>query len=163
MEVYIMGKNRKKARTLYQEHISAFLAYLSIMLCNGSNLIMDFMGCRGQNIPFLISSIFCLFMIVAVFLWIAPKFSGSKLVKEDEMAKESLNKAEGYTCALMIIIGIVGVVVLNVLDFSVTVELNASNLGSAFFMSFGLFAAMRSGFFLLIERKYSVSDVEEEA
>lgn len=158
-----MGKNRKKARTLYQEHISSFLAYLSIMLCNGANLVMDLIGVRGQNIPFLISSILCLFMIIALFLWLAPKFSGSQLIKEDEMAKESLNKADGFTCGTLIIMGIVGVAVLNILNFSATVELNASNIGSAFFMMVGLLSAMRSGFFLLIERKYSVSDEEEEA
>lgn len=156
-----MEKTRK-VRTLYQEHKAAFLAYFSLMLCNGSNLVMDFMGIRGQNIPLVISAVLCLFMVIAMFRWLSPKF-GSHPIKEDELAKESMNKAEGYTCAVLVILGLVGVSVLSILDFSIMVELDASNIGSAFFMLLGLFLAMRSGFFLLIERKYSISDEDEEA
>ncbi len=152
----------KKVRTLYQEHKAAFLAYFSLMLCNASNLVMDFMGIRGQNIPLLISGVLCVFMVIAMFRWLSPKF-GSHPIREDEMAKESMNKAEGFTTGTMIIMGIVIIAVLSILDFSAMVELNASNIGSAFFMLVGLFSAMRSGFFLLIERKYSISDEDEEA
>ncbi len=152
----------KKVRTLYQEHRKAFLAYSLLMLCNASNLVMDFMGIRGQNIPLLISGVLCVFMVIAMFRWLSPKF-GSQPIREDEMAKESMNKAEGYTTGTMILMGIVLVAVLSILDFSIVVELNTSNIGSAFFMLVGLFSAMRSGFFLLIERKYSISDEDEEA
>ena len=156
-----MEKTRK-ARTLYQEHKAAFLAYFSLMLCNASNLVMDFMGIRGQNIPLVISAVLCLFMVIAMFRWLSPKF-GSHPIKEDELAKESMNKAEGYTCAVLVMLGIIGVAVLTFLNFSATIKLNAFNIGSAFFMTMGLFFAMRSGFFLLIERKNSISDDGEEA
>ena len=69
MEVMRMEKTRK-ARTLYQEHKAAFLAYFSLMLCNASNLVMDFMGIRGQNIPLVISAVLCLFMVIAMFRWL---------------------------------------------------------------------------------------------
>lgn len=151
----------KKARTLYQEHKAAFFAYFSLMLSNGSNLVMDFMGIRGQTIPLLISILLCVFTIAAISWWLSPKF-GSQPIKEDELAKESMNKAEGYTCAVLVMLGIIGVAVLTFLNFSATIRLNASNIGSAFFMTMGLFFAMRSGFFLLIERKYSISDEDEE-
>ncbi len=152
----------KKVRTLYQEHKAAFLAYFLLMLCNASNLVMDFLGIRGQNIPFIISSLLCLLMLIAMFRWLSPKF-GSQPIQEDEMSKESMNKAEGFTAGTMIIMGIVLIAVLSILDFSAMVELDASNIGSAFFMLVGLFLAMRSGFFLLIERRYSISDEDEEA
>ncbi len=150
----------KKARTLYQEHKAAFFAYFSLMLSNGSNLVMDFMGIRGQTIPLLISILLCVFTIAAISWWLSPKF-GSQPIKEDELAKESMNKAEGYTCAVLVILGLIGVSVLSVLDFSITVKLDASNIGSAFFMLFSMFFGLRSGFFLLIERKYSISDEDE--
>ncbi len=156
-----MEQKTKKARTLYQEHLAQFFAYFSLMLSNGSNLVMDFMGIRGQTIPLLISILLCVFTIAAISWWLSPKF-GSQPIQEDEMAKENLNKAVRYTCAVLVILGLIGVSVLSVLDFSITVKLDASNIGSAFFMLFGMFFAMRSGFFLLIERKYSISDEDEE-
>ena len=151
----------KKARTLYQEHKAAFLAYFSLMLCNGYNLILDLMGLWGQDIPSVISAILCILLVASMIFWLSPKF-GSQPIKEDELAKESMNKAEGYTCAVLVMLGIIGVAVLMFLNFSATIRLNASNIGSAFFMTMGLFFAMRSGFFLLIERKYSISDEDEE-
>ena len=151
----------KKVRTLYQEHKAAFFAYFSLMLSHGSNLVMDFMGIRWQTIPLLISGVLCVFMVIAMFRWLSPKF-GSQPIHEDEMAKENLNKAVEYTCAVLVTLGIIGVAVLTFLNFSVTIKLNAFNIGSAFFMTIGLFFAMRSGFFLLIERKYSISDEDEE-
>ncbi len=156
-----MKQKTKKARTLYQEHRAQFFAYFSLMLSNGSILVMDFMGIRGQTIPLLIGAVLCIFTIAAIFWWLAPKVCFHP-IKEDELAKENLNKAVEYACAVLVMLGLVGVSVLTVLNFSIMVELDAANIGNAFFMLIGIFFAMRSGFFLLIERKYGISDEDEE-
>lgn len=153
----------KKVRTLYQEHKLALRKDIALALAFGFDLICQLSGIDEQWWTTAIDVLLLAFMLYSFWVWVSPKHGGSRPNMVDEMAQESLNRADGYASGTLILIGLVGVAILGITNFKVTLELNSMLIADVFFMLVSLVTGLRSGFFLLIERRYSISDEDEEA
>lgn len=152
----------KKLRTLYQEHKLALRKDIAFVLVFGSDLVFQLTGMDEQWWATAINVLLLVFMLYSFWVWVSPKHGGSRPNMVDEMARESLNKADGYASGTLLLIGLVGVAILGITNFKVTLELDSMLIADVFFILVILMTGLRSGFFLLIERKYSISAEDEE-
>ena len=154
------SKNKGQKITLKRMHLMTFLSGI------GSLLLLIFGLYFGQDpsIPDYVSALIVIAFAIIIYAIVNLSYLDlagvSRLDPEDELAVINLHKAEKYSIKALWTIGILVSLIFNFSEFQFMVD------GELFFTMLLIFYAgyttMRSGFFLLIEGRYSKGLDESE-
>ena len=157
-----MKTNVQKEYTLQAEHRARLMTMTGLFLTNLLEMLVLF-GLLTEEmllVKFLDYGL-TVFLAAAVFMWVNPMFH-RKVQATDEMAYENLNKAMNATLKTLLVVFSVLIAAACLAEFSMEITMDSTFLGTFMFMLFSLFFGLQSLFFLMIERKGSASDHEEE-
>lgn len=157
-----MKKNTNKTRTLYQDRLLSLKADIALLLSSGFGLILCLTDTDDKWWAIIIRCLLLIFLIYSFGTWASPKKGGLRPDMIDEMAQESLNKADEYTKATLILIGFISIVVLSIINFKATLKLDPLIIADVFFVMVSFVSGLHNFFFLMIERKYSIPEEGEE-
>lgn len=158
-----MKKENNKVCTLKDTHRARMLAMAGLFLSNLLDMSVLLGLVSEETILFkILNCVLIVYLTVTLPMWVIPS-TKYKVQAEDEMAHENLNKAMTLTLTTLGVTFFILIAVAYLTDFSMEITLNGSFLGTSMLIIFSLFCGFQSLFFLLIERKYSISDEDEEA
>lgn len=156
----------RKPMTLYKYRLlhfwGFFLSFIEIVF----DMITTACGVDDNVIVSIITLIICVPAAIFLILWLVATFS-RKIDREDEMAKENLNKArQGISVIVMLclLLSLSVVIILSMLsvDINITLTLNRSNINDIIFLILWGYFSLESGLFLIHEGKSSYDDEESE-
>ncbi len=156
-----MEKNTSKVHTLRDEHRGRLLA-MAVLFCSTLFDLLIQVGILNADTVagHILDIVVSLFMLIAALVWVGSR-TRFKAEAEDEMAYENLHKAMNRTFITLVVLFTVLSLLASLLNLSVSITINGNFLVNFFCMLIALFIGLQSLFFLLIERKYMVSDEEE--
>lgn len=139
-----------------------FLCFIEIVF----DMITTACGIDDNIIVSIITLIICVPAAIFLVLWLFATFS-RKIDREDEMAKENLNKArQGISVIVMfcLLLALSVVLILTMLsvNINITLTLNRSNINDIIFLILWGYFALESGLFLIHEGRCNFDDESEE-
>ncbi|MBE6856385.1 MAG: hypothetical protein E7500_03005 [Ruminococcus sp.] len=154
----------RKPMTLYKYRLLHFWGFFLSFVTKVFDMITTACGVDDNVIVSIITLMFSVPSAIFLILWLVATFS-RKIDREDEMAKENLNKArQGISVIVMttLLVLMSGVVIIgSFLDIDFTLTLHRNNLYDIIILILWGYFSLESGLFLMFEGKCSYDDEEE--
>lgn len=156
----------RKPMTLYKYRQLQFWGFFLCFIEEIFSMITTACGVDDNVVVSIITLIICVPAAIFLILWFVATIT-RKIDREDEMAKENLNKArQGISVIVMfgLLLALSIILVLDMfMSINITLTLNSGNISSIVSLVLWGYFSLESGLFLIHEgRSYSDSEESEE-